>query len=615
MVRIRFPFPTSRNDELRGGSGWPRIEKSLQKMAGFINSGNDAITAAVEAAEAAQDAAETAASQAMSGTPDGYSDVLASIADEFSTDKSYTAGAYVWHNSKLYMFTADHAAGAWSGSDAAEAVISSEITGINSIIDDSKMIGVYPIVINFIQGNINASGANSGSSYNIRTNDYYPVDDDVIFTFDKLTYSSSIYCAVYGYDDNNTFISGSMVNYSAAGSYVYKLITGVKKIRFLISRAAGDTTTIITPSDGAKMITAAYKKVIDIADINQPISLDWEAGKISSSGTNTSSTSTTHIRTGYKYFVPKSILYITPPVGKSFELHKYVGDTYEKIGTYSTNMSFSIAADCYIRLVMFNIAGGDISLSDGHNLKVSYSVSRQSGYDKLIDYNVNDYASISMFDTIGVIGDSWSAGSIYASDGTSIRTDFDCSWPSLMAKSNGITAVSYSAGGLSSKTWLTNPAGLTTLLADDPKSCYIIALGINDNTQIAAGTLTLGTIADVHTDDYTDNPDTFYGDYGKIIGNIKEHSPKSIIICLSVFRQGERNMDAHIKAIADKYNIPFIQLTDDEYFQSGYFNRAIYGGHMGVFGYSGVAKAVQRLIQKDIAVHQQLYAAYDGSLT
>lgn len=36
MKKIRFPFPISRNDELRGGAGWNRIEKSLQELTRYI---------------------------------------------------------------------------------------------------------------------------------------------------------------------------------------------------------------------------------------------------------------------------------------------------------------------------------------------------------------------------------------------------------------------------------------------------------------------------------------------------------------------------------------------------------------------------------------------------
>lgn len=161
MAKIRFPFPISRNDELRGGSGWQRIERSLQKMAGFINSGDDAITAAVEAAEAAQDAAETAASTAMSGTPEGYSDVLASIAEEFNATKAYPAGTYVWRNSKLYLFISDHSIGSWTGTDATEVVISNKLTDSNFALTKEIIPGINGItrnnIITFEKGYINTS--------------------------------------------------------------------------------------------------------------------------------------------------------------------------------------------------------------------------------------------------------------------------------------------------------------------------------------------------------------------------------------------------------------------------------------------------------------------------
>lgn len=43
MKKIRFPFPISRNDELRGGAGWKRIENAIQQITGRIN-GLNAIT-------------------------------------------------------------------------------------------------------------------------------------------------------------------------------------------------------------------------------------------------------------------------------------------------------------------------------------------------------------------------------------------------------------------------------------------------------------------------------------------------------------------------------------------------------------------------------------------
>lgn len=57
------------------------------------------------------------------------------IATEFKTTTSYTAGCYVYHNDKLYIFNVDHAAGAWDPSDVSEANVTDEVTSNKAAID------------------------------------------------------------------------------------------------------------------------------------------------------------------------------------------------------------------------------------------------------------------------------------------------------------------------------------------------------------------------------------------------------------------------------------------------------------------------------------------------
>lgn len=51
----------------------------------------------------------------------------ADIAPDFSTESAYSAGDYVYHNGTLYVFTSNHAAGAWSNSDTQAATVGGEI--------------------------------------------------------------------------------------------------------------------------------------------------------------------------------------------------------------------------------------------------------------------------------------------------------------------------------------------------------------------------------------------------------------------------------------------------------------------------------------------------------
>ena len=125
----------------------------------------------------------------------------------------------------------------------------------------------------------------------------------------------------------------------------------------------------------------------------------------------------------------------------------------------------------------------------------------------------------------------------------------------------------------------------------------------------------LGTLEDVNVSDHTQNPDTFYGNYGRIIGNILAHAPKAKIVCLSVAREGQRSMDEHIKAVAEKYGVPFIDLTEEPYFTSEIYYGSMAGGHPLAYGYAGMGRAIERLLQKCVIVNSAYFADYTGQTT
>lgn len=59
------------------------------------------------------------------------------IAKEFSTSKNYSAGEYVINpdDGKLYVFTVDHTAGDWTGTDARAAAMAEEVSDLQSAVD------------------------------------------------------------------------------------------------------------------------------------------------------------------------------------------------------------------------------------------------------------------------------------------------------------------------------------------------------------------------------------------------------------------------------------------------------------------------------------------------
>ena len=93
------------------------------------------------------------------------------IAPEFSTSASYTAGQYVYKNGVLYRFTIDHAAGAWIGTDAVVVTVGGEVTDLKTDISDItgntvvKMTRGKYITTNGETANINSLVSNATYAY------------------------------------------------------------------------------------------------------------------------------------------------------------------------------------------------------------------------------------------------------------------------------------------------------------------------------------------------------------------------------------------------------------------------------------------------------------------
>lgn len=61
------------------------------------------------------------------------------IAPEFDSSASYTAGQYVYKNGVLYKFTSAHS-GAWTGTDAEEVTVGKELTDLNESVTNLKSV-------------------------------------------------------------------------------------------------------------------------------------------------------------------------------------------------------------------------------------------------------------------------------------------------------------------------------------------------------------------------------------------------------------------------------------------------------------------------------------------
>lgn len=63
-------------------------------------------------------------------TDETYVNNPKSIAPQFDANTAYTAGQLVYYEKKLYLFIADHAAGAWNSAHVEEKTVGAEISAL-----------------------------------------------------------------------------------------------------------------------------------------------------------------------------------------------------------------------------------------------------------------------------------------------------------------------------------------------------------------------------------------------------------------------------------------------------------------------------------------------------
>ena len=225
--------------------------------------------------------------------------------------------------------------------------------------------------------------------------------------------------------------------------------------------------------------------------------------------------------------------------------------------------------------------------------------------------NIPNTSFISSFLKLGVIGDSLASGETVYRDSNLIQhfiDNYDISWGQYLARKYGNTVINFSAGGLSTRTWLTSNYGLTkALLPENLCTGYIIGLGVNDYYHL--GQNYLGTISDIKQD-YNENPDTFYGNYGKIIGNIKSITKNAKIFILTMpneinasqtklnYNQAIRNIANHYGPTNNVFLIDLANLYVDEFAPNSFISNCERGGHYNSIAYNYMGDLLEKAISE-----------------
>ena len=234
----------------------------------------------------------------------------------------------------------------------------------------------------------------------------------------------------------------------------------------------------------------------------------------------------------------------------------------------------------------------------------------------------DEITTIGIFDKWATIGDSFSVGRWYTYDGstyTAYKTT-RLAWGAILAREVGNTFLSLGVGGINTRTWLTvaesSGGGLAKALNSPKQELYFLCLGINDTS---LGASYIGEDSDINDSDYTQNADTFYGNYGRIIQRMKEYSPNCLFIISKLVAWNNPSVrndyDVAIEGIASHFGIPCINPFDDIFFSSNFYqtNRAGNNGHPTGMLYGGMAMAYKRLINKCIYDNPAYFVNYNGT--
>lgn len=295
-----------------------------------------------------------------------------------------------------------------------------------------------------------------------------------------------------------------------------------------------------------------------------------------------------------KLFLPD--ISIVGVAGKlTYEVEIPESAKYVRISTYNPDIS-------YFAKIMFSKNNIDADISD-----LQARVNALESPDDI--YNGCEFA---LFKKWGLIGDSLSVGHTVSKDGETVSgRNIYYSWGQYLARRIGNTCLNFGRSGVTSKLWIdTAETYCYPRLINPDNLCqaYIIALGANDSE------MTLGSIADVNFTDMSQNADTEYGCYAKVINAVRTVSANAPIFLFTL--PYPRNGDNNIKAINemirtfanDKEHFGKIFLVDldadyNKYFETGKLEAQIgnTGWHLTSLGYLYASKVNEIALSKVIS--------------
>lgn len=227
--------------------------------------------------------------------------------------------------------------------------------------------------------------------------------------------------------------------------------------------------------------------------------------------------------------------------------------------------------------------------------------------EKPLDRLVESYSYTSVFRTMAFVGDSLSSGEFQLRDpeGNNRYHDmFEYSWGQYIARANGLLAYNFSRGGMSAREYIESFAESRGYWDPDKAAqAYVIALGVNDIYNNP--NRVIGTLEDVHPEDYTKNAKNFIGYYAQIVSRYKEISPDAKFFFVTFPKETRREGNEDTATVIDLlyglcekfdncYVIDLYQYGpeyDDEFRENLWMN-----GHLNPQGYIVTARLIDSYI-------------------
>jgi hypothetical protein len=239
--------------------------------------------------------------------------------------------------------------------------------------------------------------------------------------------------------------------------------------------------------------------------------------------------------------------------------------------------------------------------------------------ERPLDRIPDDGGFCAIFRTIGVVGDSMSAGELEGTGEageTTYHDFFSNSWGQYLARLTHSTARIFARGGMTAREYWESYADSQNFWSTDLAcQAYLLALGVNDLNDPAT---VLGTVSDALSDS---RPATFAGWYGAIVRRLMAIQPDAKFFFLTIPREenepDERRLprDAHARllhGLADALpNAYVIDLRRDAPVYDADMKKHFFmGNHMNPCGYLLAAKMtaayIDYLIRHDMEAFMQI---------